>query len=119
MWRLTMFVMCLIAALSGTLLRQAEAANDFARCVAEFEDDQNIETIDGGVGDDLGSTILKARGPHTLQAMLPPTMMDGFVTVNLSTVLLPSLWHRNAPDRVTTLSAGSVRKHVWLACFLF
>lgn len=119
MWRLTMFMMCLIAALSGTLLRQAEAANDFARCVAEFEDDQNIETIDGGVGDDLGTTILKASSPHTLRATLPPAMTDGFVTVPLSTVSFVTFWHRNAPDWVTTLSAGSVRKHVWLACFLF
>ena len=35
MWRLTMFLLCLIAAVSGTPLRQAEAANDFARSIGE------------------------------------------------------------------------------------
>jgi prepilin-type processing-associated H-X9-DG protein len=47
-----MLFLSLTAALSGTPLRQAEAASDFARMVGEFWHGDAIETIDGGVGDD-------------------------------------------------------------------
>ena len=52
MWRWTMLVMCLIAALSGTPLRQAEAASDLARALADLDASGDVEVPDGGVGDD-------------------------------------------------------------------
>ena len=52
MWRLTMLLLCLIAAFSGTPLRQAEAASDFARSRSELGQD-HVETIDGGVGEGM------------------------------------------------------------------
>ena len=57
MWRWTMLVMCLIAALSGTPLRQAEAASDLARALADLDASGDVEVPDGGVGDDSGATI--------------------------------------------------------------
>jgi hypothetical protein len=54
-----MLVLCLIAALAGTPLRQAEAAHDFARDMADFDEGPDIDEIDGGVGDDSGAAILK------------------------------------------------------------
>jgi hypothetical protein len=59
-WRFTMFLVCLIAALTGSPLRQAEAARDLARSLAELEGGDVIEVVDGGVGDDAGETILTA-----------------------------------------------------------
>ena len=47
-----MFLLCLIAALSGTPLRQAEAADDFARTFGECGQSDVLHTVDGGVGDD-------------------------------------------------------------------
>ena len=62
MWRLTMFLLCLTAAFSGTLLRQAEAASDFDAPRGEILHGNVIELIDGGVGDDSGATITRAGG---------------------------------------------------------
>ena len=66
MWRHLMLVLCLIAASSGTPLRQAEAASDFARSLAELGEG-HVETIDGGVGDDAEIAVMKAgSGTHRL-----------------------------------------------------
>ena len=47
---------CLVATLSGPLLREAEGAEDLARSLAELGHGPLIEEVDGGVGDDsLGS----------------------------------------------------------------
>jgi hypothetical protein len=120
MWRPTMFLMCLIAALSGTPLRQAEAASDFARSLADRADDPCIETIDGGVGDDSGDTILNVRCDlDSSGAMIPVAMADVFLSPRLATVSCPGDGHEPPPDWVATLSAGSRREHAWLQCFLF
>ena len=62
MWRFTMLLLCLIAALAGSPLRQAEAAGDLARSLAELDGGDVIEAVDGGVGDDAGETTLTASG---------------------------------------------------------
>ena len=95
MWRLTMFLLCLIAALSGTPLRQAEAASDFARSHGESDQGRAIETIDGGVGDDSGATILRAGGDnHPPLATMLLAAADAFATP-----LLPALSLSNMQDR--------------------
>jgi hypothetical protein len=58
-----MFVLSLIAALAGTPLRLAEAADDMARSVAEFGVGDALGVPDGGVGDDSGATI-KSDNTH-------------------------------------------------------
>ena len=58
------FLLSLLAALSGTPLRQAEAASDLARSLAELLQAADIESPDGGVGDDSGvGTLTASHGP--------------------------------------------------------
>ena len=70
----TMLLMCLIAAVSGTPLRQAEAASDLARALADWKARRRIEVPDGGVGDDSDATIkanngdVPARSPYLLMS---------------------------------------------------
>jgi hypothetical protein len=119
-WRLTMFLMCLIAALSGTPLRQAEAASDFARSLSELDEGHSIEMIDGGVGDDSGATILKVGGDsRALRAMIPMAMLDGLLVPPPAALSLSGSGHRHPAERVETLPACSSRRHAWLQCFLF
>ena len=82
MWRFTMFFSCLIAALAGSPLRQAEAAGDLGLAGRRVVGDV-IETVDGGVGDDAGETTLTASGracagrkfeyPESMTALAPRT----------------------------------------------
>jgi hypothetical protein len=59
-----MFILSLIAALSGTPLRIVEAAEDLAHSIAELSVlGSEIEPTDGGVGDDSDATI-KANPTH-------------------------------------------------------
>ena len=55
--RRLMFALSLIAILTATPLRLAEAAEDLARSLAELGNGVNLEEVDGGVGDDSGATI--------------------------------------------------------------
>jgi hypothetical protein len=86
MWRPTMFLLCLIAALSATPLRQAEAAGDFARSRAELGED-HVEMVDGGVGDDADVGVVKAEsdGPSS-RAMTSLTTTESFLTSPLECV---------------------------------
>jgi hypothetical protein len=61
--RVLMVLLCFIAALSATPLRQAEAASDFARLLDDLAAGLLVEGIDGGVGDDAGETVLKNGSP--------------------------------------------------------
>ena len=120
MWRLTMFLLCLIAALSGTPLRQAEAANDFARYFGEFGQGDVIETIDGGVGDDKEASILKAGGDaHALAATILLAMADVHFTPFLSVAYLPNIGDHRQADLSGSLPTNSERRFAWLQCFLF
>ena len=120
MWRLTMFLLCLIAALSGTPLRQAEAASDFARSHGESGQGQAIELIDGGIGDDSGATILKADGnTHPLTATMLLAAADAFLTRLLPALSLPNMEDRRRADPLVSVPTGSAQRHAWLQCFLF
>ena len=82
MWRPTMFLMCLIAALSGTPLRQAEAAHDFST-------DRR-----GGLGDVVdeptgASATTEETDPggwsrrQVVRAMVPPATAEGIPPFHL------------------------------------
>lgn len=121
MWRLTMFLLCLIAALSGTPLRQAEAANDFVRSFGgEFEHGDVLQTVDGGVGDDAEVSILK---PSTDTQSFPATILLAMPVVHFNSELpssfLPKIGGRGPVDLRGLLPAGSARRCAWLQCFLF
>jgi hypothetical protein len=118
MWRLSMFLLCLIAALSGTPLRQAEAAHDFARSIGEHG--QRIETIDGGVGDDKEASILKAGSDtHSLTRTGLLAMADDYFITSVSFLSLPNNGDRRGSDLSGSLPARSERRFAWLQCFLF
>jgi hypothetical protein len=120
MWRLSMFLLCLIAALSGTPLRQAEAADDFARSIGELGQGDAIRTIDGGVGDDTEASILKA-GSDT--HFLSPTVFLAMADVHSPPLITASSLSNIGDQCRTGLSglqaANSDRWFAWSQCFLF
>ena len=120
MWRLTMFLLCLIAALSGTPLRQAEAADDFARAFGECGQGDALHTVDGGVGDDKEVSILKAGGDTQ---SLPATILLSTADFNFASLLpasfLPKFGGRRHADVSGLLPVSSARRFAWLQCFLF
>ena len=120
MWRHAMFLLCLIAALSGTPLRQAEAASDFTRSLGVVGKSSTIETIDGGVGDDTEVCILKAGGDtQSLPAPIPLAMADGRYTSLTPASFLPGIGVRQPVDLLGLLPACATRRLAWLQCFLF
>ena len=57
----------LLAALAGTPLRQAEAADDLSRSLAELVQPAHIESLDGGIGDDAEVGTLEDTGQGDLE----------------------------------------------------
>ncbi len=115
-WRL-MFGISLVAILSGSLSRQAEAAGDFARTLAELGEGDRVEEVDGGVGDDpLEALKADAAGSVALVAVAPELSgLDAWLSV-------PPLepgprW--TSPRVISRLSARSGRRQAWLQRFLF
>jgi hypothetical protein len=120
MWRPTMFVLSLIAALAGTPLREAEAANDFARSFGENGHGDAIETIDGGVGDDTEVTILKAAGnTQSLTAMNLLVMVDDQIMPSIAIISVSHTGGRRWSDPPGSLPACCGRRFAWLQRFLF
>lgn len=111
-------LMTLIAALTGTPLRQAEAADDFCRSMIELLQPANIEIPDGGVGDDSGVGTLS--GPHTCSLAdvltstawhpLPPVSAESPATPAEIEALKEVVWWPPNPPNV---------RHAWMQSFLF
>jgi hypothetical protein len=121
-WRSVMVLLCLIAALAGTPLRQAEAAGDLARSLAELDGGSVVEEIDGGVGDDSGETILKAAGgpSGSLRALNAPAPDDGPGMIHLPTA--PRFPLGSAGRQIDPPSfpmSDHLRRRAWLQCLLF
>jgi hypothetical protein len=108
----------LIAALTGTPLRQAEAADDFCRSLIELLQTANIEIPDGGVGDDSGVGTLS--GPQTTglaypltwtaPLLLPPVSAGSPATPGEVEALREVVWWPPNPPN---------GRHAWLQTFLF
>lgn len=120
MWHWSMLLLCLIAALSGTPLRQAEAASDFACSLAELGED-HVEVIDGGVGDDANIAVMKAASEsYSFRAMMPLATGEGFLGPLLTAgPSSPGLGCCRPMDGAAMFPAGSGRRHAWIQCFLF
>jgi hypothetical protein len=111
-------MMTLIAALTGTPLRQAEAADDLCRSIIELLQAANIEIPDGGVGDDSGVGTLS--GPHTGSLadpltwvpplFLPPVSAGSPATPGEVEALRGVVWWPPNPPNI---------HHAWLQTFLF
>jgi hypothetical protein len=114
-----MLLLCLIAAVSGTPLRQVEAAGDFIRSQAELGQD-HIEMIDGGVGDDAEVAVLKDGGDTSVfHALIALATAEGLLTPLLPPMLSPTYGLRDPSGLAVTFSPGFARGHAWLQCFLF
>jgi hypothetical protein len=113
--RRAMFLLGLIAALTGTPLRQAATADDFAASLAELGRGDLVEAIDGGVGDDSGETIAAARVDFLAELAQPDAQLASYCTMAPRPVSLS----QHAIDPIARPPAGFSRRHAWLQCFLF
>jgi hypothetical protein len=117
MWRLAA-LMTVVAALTGTPLRQAEAAVDLCRSLFESRQSASIEIPDGGVGDDSGvgtlSTLhtssLADPSASTALLLLPPASAGAPATPLEIEALREVVWWPQNPPNV---------RHAWLQTFLF
>jgi hypothetical protein len=117
MSRLAAFL-TLIAALTGTPLRQAEAASDLSRTLAELFQADRVEATDGGVGDDSGVTIhdgLQASFTVDLPLsadllLLPPPLGTTPLSPDETESLRDRVWWSHGPSNC---------RHAWLQMFLF
>lgn len=106
----------LLVVLMGTPLRQAEAAYDLSRALAELFQAANIETPDGGVGDDSGVGTLNAS---------PGLTVDVSCGVGLSFLPLPTTpaptpaAEEGLRQRVWWPQAPPSLRHAWLQVFRF
>jgi hypothetical protein len=120
MLRLTMFLLCLIAALCGTPLRQAEAADDFVRSFGEFGQRNALQPVDGGVGDDKEVSILSVGSDtQSLAATIVLATADVHFASHIPASFLPKHGDRGQVDLLGWLPASSARRSAWLQCFLF
>jgi hypothetical protein len=111
-------LMTLIAALTGTPLRQAEAAADLCRSMLQSPQTANIEIPDGGVGDDSGvgtlsgSLTVSFADPFawTTPLFLPPVSAVPFATPREVEALREVVWWPPNPPNI---------RHAWLQTFLF
>jgi hypothetical protein len=115
-----MFLLCLIAALAGTPLRQAEAARDLTRSLAELDGGDLVEEIDGGVGDDSGETILRPSGSSgSLIVLNVPAPEDGPHMVFPPTASLSPHDDTRSADPPSLPLSDHRRRRAWLQCLLF
>lgn len=118
MLRLLFLGTCLIAALTGTPLRQVEAAEDLARSLAQWAGEHVFEVVDGGVGDDAGDTVLN-HGSDDFLALpaLSSTLSAGWFVPPAPAPTGAALERRSRIDQVPTAAPG--RRWAWLQRFLF
>jgi hypothetical protein len=116
-----MLLLCLIAAMAGTPLRQAEAAGDLARSLAELDDGAVAEEIDGGIGDDSGEAIVRAgEGSGSWRVADAPSPIDGIPIAPMAVgSALPRDWAYPGCRPASRAAADSCRRYAWLHRFLF
>ena len=111
------FLFSLLAALSGTPLRQAEAANDLARTLAEFSHAADIEAPDGGVGDDSGVMTLSASHASSGETT---ACVDLFFLPPLSTCIATTpAAAEGLSERVWWPQSPPSSRFAWLQVFRF
>jgi hypothetical protein len=111
-------LLCLLASLTGTPLRQSEAADDLSRALAKLFLPATIETPDGGVGDD---SEVATFGPNNhVQVSLDPDGESDAIAF-ASPLLASGSPHaaRSARERARWPAIPSSRDPSWLQVFLF
>jgi hypothetical protein len=120
MWRRTMVVMSLIAVLSGTPLRQAANADDYARSIDDYGQRHVLDTPDGQVGDDEHLSLLDAGSDtHSLTAANLWAIAHVYVMPPSPFLSLPHIVDHRWADLSGSLPACPGRRSAWLQCFLF
>lgn len=109
-----MVLLSLIAALAGTPLRLAEAAEDLARVLGDSGVDGEMETIDGGVGDDSGVTVK----PIVADAPVASGLADAAPFAFLLAVHPPAVVDPHHATRSRPVPIGSRRRCALLQRFL-
>ena len=112
--RRSAIVFGLLAALAGAPLRQAEAASDLIRALAEGA---SLDPVDGGVGDDAGEGTL-AADPGPLSGGLP-SMLDADLPPPLPTPNLTALEAEGLRERAWWPTSPPGLRQVWLQVFRF
>jgi hypothetical protein len=110
-------LMILIAALTGTPLRQAEAADDLCRAVMELFQPASLEMPDGGVGDDSDIGTLSAMHSNFADSLtsaapvllLPVSARSLATRVDVEALRELVWWTPDPPNA----------RHAWLQAFLF
>lgn len=111
-------LLSLLAALTGTPLRQAEAASDYARAISHRPQPADLQTPDGGVGDDSGvGTLTAMHGDFAAESLLtaglfilPPDLGLPAITPAEAEGLNERVWWPPAPPNI---------RHAWLQIFRF
>lgn len=111
------FLLALLAALTGTSLRQAEAANDLARSLAEFSQDADLEAPDGGVGDDSGVVTLTAS--HVSAGELTACIDLFFLPALCTSITTTPTAEEGLWERVWWPQAPPALRFSWLQVFRF
>ena len=106
--RRALVLLSLLAALAGTPLRLAEAAEDLARSLAELGRGVNLEEIDGGVGDDSGAVIKVEVVHHPTPDLSTPPVAGPFAA--------PVAIFRPIPSADRPM--GAARRFAWLGRLL-
>jgi hypothetical protein len=115
-----MSLLCLIAALSGTPLRQSETAADYARTVGECGQGDVLHDVDRGVGDDKEVYIVKAGCDMlVLTATILSAMSDVDCISSRSVSSLPNVGEHRQAHLSGSLPANSDRRFASVQCFLF
>jgi hypothetical protein len=112
--RRLMFLLSLVAALTGTPLRLAEAAHDIACTLAESGGGDVIKVPDGRVGDDLDVTI---KADNTLVFV---TILFAVLIVLCFFLVPPTSWRvlQRRADRPPRWIASLSERLSLLECFL-
>jgi hypothetical protein len=118
--RRRMAFIALLLALTGSPLRQAEAASDLSRELAESVGPVDLGPVDGGVGDDPDVGMLKASdaldagglGDPGTPAILPPSLPPIASHPGLCEA-------RRRRCRASWPPIASSRRLAWLGVFLF
>ena len=111
-------LLTLVAALSSSPLRQAEAAADFSRTRAETFQAGRLEPPDGGVGDDTGESIQSGSqvgltvdlSPSADPLLPPPPQIASRLSPEEAEGLRARVWWPSEPPNL---------RHAWLQIFLF
>ncbi len=119
----SLYLLCLVLALSDPLLREWEAASDLVLSLAELSlgDSLNeIEPEDDGVADDPGMAILNASidCPVTHAPVASLEITDNLLWHLLLASTPLGLDGRSWLDRPPRLPFGSSHRYAWLQCYL-